>query len=307
MVDCVGDTALAEPRTTVRWPLLIVLATLAAVAPVATDLYLPGFPAIGEELGASASEVQLTLTTFLVGLAVGQLVMGPLSDRYGRRRRRWSSSAAVCVVAGVVCALAPNARRARGRARLVQGFAGAGGMVIGRAVIADLVTGRAAARAFTLMVTVGGVAPVLAPLVGGLLADPVGWRGMLWTVAGLCAAMLVGVLLVLRETHPPEARRPRRRVRAGRRPDRRCAPAAYCAARCARVRCRSRVMMAYISSSPFVYQNVVGLSEVGYGLAFGVNAAGLIGHRVGGQPPRRPVVAPPAWCARPSRSSSPAR
>ena len=71
-------------------------------------------------------------------------------------------------------------------ARLVQGFAGAGGMVIGRAVISDLVTGRAAARAFTLMLTVGGVAPVLAPLVGGLLAGPIGWRGMLWTVTGLC-------------------------------------------------------------------------------------------------------------------------
>ncbi len=79
-------------------------------------------------------------------------------------------------------------------------------MVIGRAVIADLVTGRAAAKAFTLMITVGGVAPVLAPLVGSLLADPVGWRGMLWTVVGLCVAMLLGVLLVVPETHPPEAR-----------------------------------------------------------------------------------------------------
>ena len=86
--------------------------------------------------------------------------------------------------------------------RLVQGFAGAGGMVIGRALIADLVTGRAAAKAFTLMITVGGVAPVLAPLVGSLLADPVGWRGMLWTVAGLCVVMLLGVLLVVPETHP---------------------------------------------------------------------------------------------------------
>ena len=86
----------------------------------------------------------------------------------------------------------------------MQGFAGAGGMVIGRAVISDLVTGRPRRKAFTLMLTVGGVAPVLAPLVGGLLADPVGWRGMLWTVAGLCAAMLVGVVVVLPETHPPE-------------------------------------------------------------------------------------------------------
>jgi len=103
----VTATASAETRTRVGWPLLVVLATLAAVAPVATDLYLPGFPQMGDELGASASGVQLTLTTFLVGLAVGQLVMGPLSDRYGRRPPLVVSTA-VCVVAGAVCALAPN-------------------------------------------------------------------------------------------------------------------------------------------------------------------------------------------------------
>ena len=97
----------------------------------------------------------------------------------------------------------------------MQGFAGAGGMVIGRAVIADLVTGRAAAKAFTLMITVGGVAPVLAPLVGGLLAEPVGWRGMLWTVAGLCVAMLLGVLLVVPRDASARGplRAPRRRRR----------------------------------------------------------------------------------------------
>src|SRR5206468_1571396 len=104
------------------------------------------------------------------------------------RRRPLVLSAAVCVLAGVVCAIAPNLAVLI-VARLAQGLSGAGGMVIGRAVIADLVTGRAAAKAFTLMLTVGGVAPVLAPLVGGLLSDPIGWRGMLWTVAGLCALM----------------------------------------------------------------------------------------------------------------------
>jgi DHA1 family bicyclomycin/chloramphenicol resistance-like MFS transporter len=238
---------------------------------VATDLYLPGFPAMGDELGASASAVQLTLTTFLVGLATGQLVMGPLSDRYGRRPPLVASTA-VCVLAGAACALAPNIA-VLAVARLVQGFAGAGGMVIGRAVIADLVTGRSAARAFTLMVTVAGVAPVLAPLVGGVLSGPVGWRGMLWTVTGLCAAMFLGVVLVLRETRPAELR---------------SAHTSYAAAlrRVARTRGYWRpvatmalsfsVMMAYISASPFVYQNVVGLSAVGYGVAFGVNAIGLI-------------------------------
>ena len=265
-------TATTHPRTSVRWPLLIVLATLAAVAPVATDLYLPGFPAMGDELGASASGVQLTLTTFLVGLAAGQLVMGSLSDRYGRRAPLVASTAA-CVLAGAVCALAPNVA-VLATARLVQGFAGAGGMVIGRAVIADLVTGRAAARVFTLMVTVSGVAPVLAPLAGGLLSGPVGWRGMLWAVTGLCVLMFLGVVLALPETRPPEHLAQHtsyvaalRRVAATRSY---WPPVIMLALSFA-------VMMAYISASPFVYQNVVGLSAVGYGIAFGVNAVGLIG------------------------------
>ncbi|WP_374455383.1 multidrug effflux MFS transporter [Nocardioides sp.] len=253
-------------------PLLLVLASLAAVAPVATDLYLPGFPAIGAELDVVPSGVQLTLTSFLVGLALGQLVMGPLSDRYGRRGPL-VVSASVCVAAGIVCALAPSLPVLIA-ARAVQGFSGAGGMVIGRAVIADVVTGRAAARAFTLMLTVGGIAPVLAPLVGGLLADPVGWRGMLWTVAGLCAAMLVAVLLVLDETHPPERRSTTEssvlhdvRSVVGNSSYR--GPVVVFA-------CSFGVMMAYISASPFVYQHVVGLDEVQYGIAFGLNAAGLI-------------------------------
>jgi MFS transporter, DHA1 family, multidrug resistance protein len=261
-----------ETDARVRLPLLLVLASLAAVAPVATDLYLPGFPAIGTSLGAGPSGVQLTLTSFLVGLALGQLVMGPLSDRYGRRAPL-VASATVCVVAGVVCAVAPSLP-VLVVARAVQGFAGAGGMVIGRAVIADVVTGRAAARAFTLMLTVGGIAPVLAPLVGGLLADPVGWRGMLWTVAGLCAAMLVAVLVVLDETHPPERRSTGESSALA---DMR----SVIAHRAYRgpvlvFACSFGVMMAYISASPFVYQGVVGLSEVQYGVAFGLNAAGLI-------------------------------
>lgn len=257
----------------IRWRLLVVLASLAAVAPVATDLYLPGFPAMAAALGTDASGVQLTLTAFLLGLAFGQLVMGPVSDRYGRRGPL-VASAAVCVAAGVVCAVAPGLA-VLVAARLVQGFAGAGGMVIGRAIIADIVTGRAAAKAFTLMLTVGGVAPVLAPLVGGLLAGPVGWRGMLWAVTALCAAMLVGVLVVVRETLPASHRTHSGRALAdglrvvlGTRSYR--GPVAVFALSFA-------VMMAYISSSPFVYQDVVGLSEIGYAVAFGVNAAGLIG------------------------------
>jgi len=269
---CFTEAVTEEPQQPVRLPLLLVLASLAAVAPVATDLYLPGFPAMGESLDTGPSGVQLTLTTFLVGLAFGQLVMGPLSDRFGRRRPL-VVSATVCVAAGVVCALAPSLP-VLVAARLAQGFAGAGGMVIGRAVIADIVSGRAAARAFTLMLTVGGIAPMLAPLVGGILSGPVGWRGMLWTVVGLCTAMLAGVLLVLHETHPPGRRTSgsrstlvAMRTVVGNRAY--LGPVAVFAL-------SFGVMMAYISSSPFVYQNVVGLSEVQYGVAFGINAAGMV-------------------------------
>jgi DHA1 family bicyclomycin/chloramphenicol resistance-like MFS transporter len=252
---------------------VVVLASLGAVAPVATDLYLPGLPAMGESLDAGPSGVQLTLTAFLVGLAFGQLFMGPLSDHFGRRRPL-VVSATVCVAAGVVCALAPTLPVLLA-GRLLQGFAGAGGMVIGRALIADLVTGRAAAKAFTLMITVGGVAPVLAPLVGSLLADPVGWRGMLWTVAGLCAVMLVGVLLVVPETHPAEARAVHRESSPLGGIRQVVTIPAY-RGQIAVSALSFAVLMAYISSSPFVYQNVVGLSEVEYGVAFGVNATGLI-------------------------------
>ena len=287
----------------IRWPLLLVLASLAALAPVATDLYLPGFPELGADFGAEASAVQLTLTSFLVGLAFGQLVMGPLSDRRGRRGPL-IVSASVCVAAGVVCALAPTLP-VLVLARLVQGFAGAGGMVIGRAIIADVVTGRAAARAFTLMITVGGVAPVLAPLVGGLLADPIGWRGMLWTVAVLCAAMLVGVLLVIPETHPAEARRHGRRRPRWTASGPSCAPARY-RAPVGRVRASLR-------------------RDDGLHLVLAVRLPERRRARRGRLRPRvrrerrradRPRAGWPAtsstggrhaaWCARPSRSSSPA-
>lgn len=278
----------------VGWPLVVVLAALAAVAPIATDLYLPGFPAIGADLEAGASAVQLSLTTFLVGLAAGQLVMGPLSDRYGRRRPLVASAAA-SVLAGTACALAPSLPVLVG-ARFVHGLAGAGGMVIGRAVVADLVSGRAAARAFTLMLTVGGVAPALSPLAGGLLAGPVGWRGMLWTVTGLCALMLAGVLLVVRETLPPAARHAgagARGVAAGLR----AALARPAFRRPAAVFALGfGAMMGYIAASPFLYQTVLGTSAVGYGLLFGVNAVGLfttgslVARAVGrGADPRRVV------------------
>ncbi|MBP6994636.1 MAG: multidrug effflux MFS transporter [Phycicoccus sp.] len=257
----------------IGWPLTVVLASLVAVAPLATDMYLPGFPAIAADLEATPSAVQLTLTTFLVGLAFGQLVFGPISDRWGRF---WPllTSAVICAVAGVVCALAPTLTVLTG-ARLVQGFAGAGGMVIGRAIVADLVQGRAAAKSYTMMFTVGGVAPVLAPIVGALLLGPIQWRGILWVVAGLCAAMAVLVAIVVKETHPPQVRRAHASTLS--QDVRRVLTTPGFRGPVVIVIACFGLMMAYIAASPFLYQKVIGLTEVEYGLAFGINATAIIG------------------------------
>ncbi len=194
--------ATAKPSTRptgITTPLLLVLGLLSAVAPFATDLYLPAFPQMTTELSASATTVQLTLTAFLVGVTAGQLVFGPLSDRFGRVPPLLAG-AVLCVLASAAAVLAPNVG-VLVVARLLQGLGGAAGMVIGRAVISDLATGRPAARAFSLMMIVGGVAPVVAPLLGGLLTGPIGWRGLLAIVLGLSVVMLVAVLAVVRETH----------------------------------------------------------------------------------------------------------
>ncbi|WP_144715464.1 multidrug effflux MFS transporter [Curtobacterium pusillum] len=270
----------AAPTTNqgISTALLLVLGLLSAVAPFATDLYLPAFPQMTTELQASATTVQLTLTAFLVGVTAGQLVFGPLSDRFGRVPPLLAG-AALCVLASAAAVLAPNVG-VLVVARLLQGLGGAAGMVIGRAVISDLATGKAAARAFSLMMIVGGVAPVVAPLLGGLLTGPIGWRGLLAIVLGLSVLMLVAVVVVVRETH---LRARRDALRA----ERRAAGTTGSPLRALRSRTfvgytavfgfAFAVMMAYISASPFLYQGMLGLGTVGYGLAFGLNALALMG------------------------------
>ncbi|KDF01584.1 MFS transporter [Mycolicibacterium aromaticivorans JS19b1 = JCM 16368] len=254
--------------------LLVVLALLNAVAPVATDLYLPAFPEMTAELQASATAVQLTLTAFLLGLTFGQLLFGPLSDRLGRRSPL-IVGALLCVLASVVAATAPNIAILIA-ARFAQGFTGAAGMVIGRAVISDLADGKSAGRAFSLMMIVGGVAPVVAPFAGGLLVGPVGWRGILWVVCGLTVAMLVATVTVVRESHPAHRRDELKADAAqGISPWRALRSRAYIANTLAFAFGFS-VMMAYISASPFVYQVMVGLTPTQYGVAFGANALGIV-------------------------------
>lgn len=265
------ETTSHTPALPLSW--LGVLALLTAVAPLSIDMYLPAFPAMAAEFGTSASAVQFTLTSFMVGLASGQLIIGPLSDRFGRRRLMLAGTF-VCILAGLACAVAPNIA-ALTAFRFVQGFSGAAGVVLSRAVVADRAHGAVAARAFSLMMIINGAAPVLAPLIGGSLMGVIGWRGVFWILAGLAVAMFIGVVAVLPETHPK---------------DRRHTGGVTAMLSDARSVLTNRgylgytlafafgftVMFAYIAASPFVLQNVLGLSPLHYSFAFAANAAGIV-------------------------------
>ena len=253
--------------------LLLVLALLSAVAPFATDLYLSAFPTMTADLGTTATSVQLTLTAFLTGIALGQLVFGPLSDRFGRMTPLAVGSL-LCLAASAATALAPTVE-ALVAARFAQGITGAAGMVIGRAIISDLAVGAAAARAFSLMMLVGGIAPVVAPVLGSVLVDPLGWRGVLWVVFAIVAAMFVGVVAVVRETHTVERRAKVRADRVGSPSALRALGSRVYLGNALAFAFAFATMMAYISASPFVYQVMIGFNEVQYGIAFGTNAIGL--------------------------------
>jgi DHA1 family bicyclomycin/chloramphenicol resistance-like MFS transporter len=265
------DPARADPK--IGAGLLLVLALLSAVAPFATDLYLPAFPRMTAELGATATAVQLTLTAFLTGIMFGQLAFGTLSDRFGRLRPL-VVGAVLCVAASALAATAPTIEILTA-ARFAQGFTGAAGLVIGRAIISDLASGKAAARAFSLMMIVGGIAPVVAPFAGSLLVDPIGWRGILWAVFGLVLTMLVATVLVIRESHTSERRAVARNETSGAATGFRSLRSWVFIGNAGTFAFGFAVMMAYISASPFVYQVMIGLSPLQYGIAFGVNALGL--------------------------------
>ncbi len=264
----------AEGSGQIRLALLLGLAMLSTVAPFAIDLYLPAFPAMIADLGTTPTGAQLTLTGFFVGVTLGQLVFGPLSDRFGRIPPLLAG-VVLCVIASATAVLAPTIE-VLVVARVAQGLGGAAGMVISRAIIADLVRGRAAARTFSLMQVAAGVAPITAPVLGGVFAAPFGWRGLLAIVLGLSCVMLATTLAVVRETYPAERRAAARAEKAQ--------------AASARRSLRSRAflgyviafglafstMFAYIAASPFLYQTMMGFSELGFGLLFGLNATALV-------------------------------
>ena len=193
MTPTPGAPADSGLRAAFPTTLLIALAALAAVAPLATDAYLPAFAQMADDLAVSASSVQLTMTTFLVGIALGQLTIGVLSDRVGRRPLLlWGS--VLALAASIGAALAPSLPVLLG-ARFLQGLGGAAGMVLGRAVISDRSRGITAAQALSVVMAIQGIAPVVAPILGGVLVKPIGWRGILGVVAAFTRVLVVMVTL----------------------------------------------------------------------------------------------------------------
>ena len=254
-------------RTAFPATLLIALAALAAVAPLATDAYLPAFAQMADDLGVSASSVQLTMTTFLVGIALGQLGIGVLSDRVGRRPLLlWGG--VLALAASVGAALSPSLPVLL-IARFFQGLGGAAGMVLGRAVISDRSRGITAARALSVVMAIQGIAPVVAPILGGVLVEPVGWRGILGVVAAFTGLLVVMVLLWVPESLPAEQRHDGglRMLLDGTRELARD----HVLVRLLLINALSfGLLMAYLSAAPFVLRNVLGMGTVAYTAVFGL-------------------------------------
>ena len=253
--------------------LLVVLAVIAAVGPLATDMYLPAFTDIATDLGSNPSSVQLTLTTFMLGLGIGQLCLGPLSDRWGRRGVL-VIALSVFAASSIAMTFTPNVEIFIAL-RTVQGLSGAAGIVLSRAVIADTEKGTAAVRAFSLLAMMVAIAPLIAPLAGGVISEFWGWRGVLAVVAAVTVLLLALACLFVHESLPPDQRH--------------VGGISRTLANFARL-LRHRnflllmvvvsmafgTLLAYISASPFVAQVMLGMSPTQFSLAFAVGALSMV-------------------------------
>jgi MFS transporter, DHA1 family, multidrug resistance protein len=267
-----GPPAARELTGRRRAAIVVTLGALSAFGPLSMDLYLPSLPALGRSLGASDALAQLTMSVCMVGLATGQLFGGPLSDRFGRRRPLVLGVAAFAV-ASALCALAPNIGILIAL-RLVQGLAGAFGIVISRAMVRDLFRGNQAARVFSTLMMVTGVAPVLAPLAGGQVARVTDWRG-LFAVLTVVGVLLFLASLSLPETLPEQARRPAGLHAVGVEfavlgRDRRFTGYALV------MSLTGCALFTYISFGTFVLQGGYGLSAQEFSAIFAVNSVGIV-------------------------------
>ncbi|MFF0488440.1 multidrug effflux MFS transporter [Nocardia sp. NPDC004068] len=263
----------SEPGRGRTAAVIVLLGALTAVGPLAIDMYVPGFPQMGRSLTASDTGIQLSLTAFLAGMVVGQLLLGPISDSLGRRRLLLGGTVLFAVLS-LACALAPNIVLFNGF-RFLEGVAGAAGTVLARAVLTDLFHGPRLPGYFSLLAMVLGVAPVIAPVIGTAILSAGTWRTVFVVLAAFGLALFVAVLCTLPESLPPAERHTggfggtframggllRNRAFVG------CGLTLGFAA---------AALFSYIGSSSFVFQDVYGTSAAFYGMVFAVNAGGMM-------------------------------
>jgi MFS transporter, DHA1 family, multidrug resistance protein len=265
------DHQLARPVGGRVLPTLLLLLTV--FGPISMDLYLPALPALTTQLRAATSVAQLTVTACLVGLAAGQLIAGPLSDRFGRRGILLIGIVAY-ILTSALCAISPTVESLI-VARFVQGLAGGVGIVIAQAAGRDVYSGGALIRFYGRLTVIGGFAAIVGPLLGGMLNTITDWRGLFVFLAVIGAGILVVTVVVFRETLPVE---------------RRTAGGFAHTMRDFRMLLADRVVLgavlnqgflyaalfAYLAGATYVLQDIYGLSPQGYALAFGLNSAGFM-------------------------------
>nr|WP_144407469.1 multidrug effflux MFS transporter [Rhodococcus sp. B7740] len=253
---------------------ILVLGALIALGPLTIDMYLPALPAIADDLNTPSSAVQLTLAGTLIGLALGQLVIGPLSDIVGRRLPLIVGTG-VHILASVACIVAPNIA-VLGGLRVVQGLGAAAAAVVAMAIVRDLFSGRAAATVLSRLMLVMGVAPVLAPSLGGAVLLVGSWRLVFAALAIMGVALMTLAIVSLRETLPPERRRasgvmPVLRTYRSLLRDAQFVVLVLVAA------LAMSSLFAYIAGSSFVLQEEFGLDEQQFAIVFAAGAISLIG------------------------------
>lgn len=253
--------------------LIVILAMLSGFAPMSIDMYLPSFPLLMAEFGESASRVQLTLSAFLLGFGLAPLFYGPIADRFGRRPVLMIA-AVLYTFASVLCAVTDDVGHLIGL-RFLQALGAGAGPVLARAVIRDLYERNEAARMMSVMMVVVGLAPMLAPILGGYVLVGFGWRAIFWLLGGFGLICLLVTLALLPETLPANARRSLAIGSTLRSYGTLLLHRSYLGY----VVTSSMLfagMFAYISASPFVFQIVFGVKPEHFGFLFGLNVLGMV-------------------------------
>ncbi|WP_338568907.1 multidrug effflux MFS transporter [Erwinia billingiae] len=251
----------------------ITLGLLAALGPLCIDLYLPALPSLAKDLQTPTATAQLSLTAGLIGLGLGQLIFGPMSDKFGRIKPLLISLV-LLLIASVGCALAQNINQLL-LARLCEGLFGAGGAVLSRAIARDMYSGHELTRFFALLMLVNGLAPIAAPVMGGALMAVLDWRGLFMVIAAIAALLFVLAKVKLTETLIPERRSQGSIFSAW------AALGSVIKHRpfmgfCLTQGFMMSGMFAYIGASPFVLQQLYGLSPQAFSFCFAANGVGLI-------------------------------